>query len=117
MDHRSVKEAQFITDSKHPALDQVGGVCSPEFTMAKLLWLKKNEPHRFEKAIAFFELPDYLTWRCLQSSDFTLDLFKPSNCSTTCKWGYDGENKEWPKEFYDVIGLGSILDNIDRIGG
>jgi len=116
MDHRALVEASAITESKHSVLDQVGGVCSPEFSMAKLLWLKNNDSERFESASAFLELPDYLTWRCV-TKGVSLDTFKPSNCSLTCKWGYNGEQKQWPTEFYNTIGLQPLLDNKGRIGG
>lgn len=117
MDHRALQEAQSITDTKHAALDQVGGVCSPEFSLAKLLWFKKNHPARFEAAEAFMELPDYLTWRCLSSESFRLSDFRPSNCSLTCKWLFDGQSKTWPSEFYKLIGLGELLNNTKKIGG
>lgn len=65
MDHRSVKEAANISGSKDELLNQVGGICSPEFSLAKLSWLKENERNKFDNSVAFMELPDYLTWKCL----------------------------------------------------
>ncbi|KAI1297207.1 FGGY carbohydrate kinase domain-containing protein [Halotydeus destructor] len=114
MDHRAIEEAQLITDSQHPVLDQVGGVCSPEFSVAKLSWLKRNDRERFEKAVAFLELPDYMTWRCLNEEGILGD-FKSSNCSLTCKWGYDGQRKQWPMEFYKLIGIGGLIGDSSRI--
>lgn len=86
MDHRAVDEAQEISDSGSKVLTQVGGVCSPEFSLSKLVWLKAKDPERFASAKGFFELPDWLVYRC---TDFGPELSPRSLCSLVCKWGYD----------------------------
>lgn len=116
MDHRALDEAQTITETRDAVLEQVGGVCSPEFSLAKLVWLRNKQPQRFANAKAFLELPDYLTWRCLESDEFALLNFRPSNCSLTCKWGFDGEKSKWPQDFYERVGLRELMTNTDRIG-
>lgn len=122
MDHRSVREAGNISGTKDELLNQVGGVCSPEFSLAKLSWLKKNSKKRFDSSIAFMELPDYLTWKCLISSDNSDDenllLYRPSSCSVVCKWFYDTKNNEWSQRLMNKIGLDCLLkDGYIRIGG
>lgn len=90
MDHRAIAEAQTITTSKSNVLEQFGGICSPEFSLAKLLWLKNNEPDRLNSAVGLFELPDWLVHRCIGGDP---RLFRPSLCCMVCKWGYDAETK------------------------
>jgi FGGY-family pentulose kinase len=113
MDHRAVAEAQVITATGHPCLKQSGGVCSPEFSVAKILWLKQNEPQAFSKAGGFLELPDFLTWKCLQ---VPIKSFAPSNCSLVCKWFFDAENNCFPAGFFEQLGLGELFSTADRVG-
>lgn len=116
MDHRAVKEAQKITASEDEKLNQAGGVCSPEFSLAKLSWLKQNHPDQYSSAYAFLELPDFLTWKCLESKEYPLEKFGQSNCSVTCKWFYDAPNDSWPASFYEKIGLKDLTTDTKRVG-
>lgn len=89
MDHRAIEEAQQITASQSKALGQMGGTCSPEFSLAKLCWLKKNQPEIFDSALGFFELPDWLVHKCLSA---TSENCPRSLCSVVCKWGFDADS-------------------------
>ena len=54
-DTESVLEARELSS-------KLGQEMVPSFTCTKLLWLKKNEPHNFER-LAHVALPhDYLNW-------------------------------------------------------
>lgn len=86
MDHRAIETANEITASGSKVLNQFGGICSPEFSLAKLAWLQKNEPRRFAAATGLFELPDWLVYRCIGTDP---SLVPRSSCCVTCKWGYD----------------------------
>ncbi|MCC2690902.1 MAG: ribulokinase, partial [Rhizobiaceae bacterium] len=44
LDHRASAEADECTASRHPVLDYLGGVMSPEMVTPKLMWLKRNLP-------------------------------------------------------------------------
>lgn len=112
MDHRAVSQAETITASKDSCLKQCGGVCSPEFSVAKILWLKENQTDVYKKAKAFLELPDFLTWKCLQ---IPISSFSPSNCSMTCKWFYDPENNCWPDALFERVGMFDLF-NSERVG-
>lgn len=93
MDHRAINQAHDITSSRSKVLKQFGGTCSPEFTLSKLQWLKDKDPQRFESATGFFELPDWLVYKCLSSpSLLNQATCARSLCCVTCKWGYDVEN-------------------------
>lgn len=64
LDHRAIKQAQTINDTKHKVLSYVGGTVSPEMEMPKLLWLKENLPEEcWGKSSLFLELPEFLTYR------------------------------------------------------
>lgn len=113
LDHRALKEADMITETNLPQLNQSGGVCSPEFSVSKLVWLKRNAREVYERAVGFLELPDFLTWKCLGMKD--VSNFYPSNCSVTCKWFYDAENKRWDQNFAKNIELDDLfLSNNER---
>lgn len=110
MDHRATDQADRINTTKHRVLKYVGGKISPEMETPKLLWLKENMPETYNNAGHFFDLTDYLTWRC---SD---DLAR-SVCTVTCKWTYMAHESSWDKSYFDQIGLGDLAENsFARIG-
>lgn len=113
MDHRAVSQAETITATKDTSLNQCGGVCSPEFSVAKILWLKENQTDVYDNAKGFLELPDFLTWKCLQTP---ISSFSPSNCSLTCKWFYDAENQCWPNALFTKVGMQDLFASSDRVG-
>lgn len=90
LDHRAVKEAQVVSSSCSRALDQFGGVCSPEFSLSKLIWLKENQLQRLQSSDGLFELPDWLVYKCIGNNPA---LCPRSLCCVTCKWGYDVDIK------------------------
>lgn len=118
MDHRAIGDAEAInTLSGTPAgkvLDYVGGVISPEMEMPKLRWLKRELPQSWERAAAFFDLPDWLVFRATNTDTRSL-------CSTVCKWtylGHEGTSGEgWDREFLEAIGLGQLAErNFTSLG-
>lgn len=107
MDHRAHKEAQLINETKHSVLHSVGGKISLEMEIPKLLWIKKNLHDTWVNAGAFFDLPDFLTWRCTGSNSRSL-------CSVVCKWNYEANekgNKGWNSEFFSMVGIEDLLEN------
>lgn len=110
MDHRAIEQAERINATKHSVLNYVGGTISPEMETPKILWLKENRPHIYQKAHHFFDLADYLTWRA------TGDLAR-SVCTVTCKWTYLAHEKRWDADYFHQIGLSELADeNFARIG-
>lgn len=103
---------------KHEVLQQLGGICSPEFSLSKLLWLKRNQSDRFDNAIAFMELPDWLSWKCSQyTGKDSLKLFSRSVNCVTSKWGYDSERNRWRDDLFQQIGLNQFVTDKSKIGG
>ncbi|EEQ10033.1 Ribulokinase [Yersinia mollaretii ATCC 43969] len=104
MDHRAIIQAERINATKHPVLEFVGGVISPEMQTPKLLWLKQHMPTTWSNVGHLFDLPDFLTWRA--TKDETRSL-----CSTVCKWTYLGHEDRWDPSYFKLVGLGDLLDN------
>ncbi|MEO1249685.1 MAG: FGGY-family carbohydrate kinase [Pseudomonadota bacterium] len=109
MDHRAVGEAEEFTATGDAALEQVGGVMSPEMQLPKLLWLKRNTPEVWRRLGAAHDLSDWLTWRA------TGDDVR-SSCTTVCKWcldyraRIDGNSDGWPQRLLDRIEMTDLLD-------
>lgn len=115
MDHRAIEDAQTINAIGGEVLTYVGGVISPEMELPKLRWLKRNMPQSFERAAAFFDLPDWLVHRATGTQTRSL-------CSTVCKWTYLGQKglsgEGWDSDFLARIGLESLSrSGFAAIGG
>lgn len=110
MDHRATGEAEEITATGDAALDQVGGVMSPEMQLPKLLWLKRNAPDKWRRLGAARDLSDWLTWRATGAD-------VRSSCTTVCKWCLDFRRRSdddidgWPRTLLDAIGMVDLLDD------
>ena len=132
MDHRASNETDFINATKHSAFKFVGGKVSIEMQLPKLLWLKKNLPDTWRHSKAFFDLPDFLTWKatgCDSRYNFIKLVFKNiykiplyrSQCSVVCKWNYvvdkTGQVLGWPKDLFQQIGLEDLLESNSSLIG
>ncbi|XP_062543115.1 FGGY carbohydrate kinase domain-containing protein [Armigeres subalbatus] len=105
MDHRAQEEADFINSTKHDILNYVGGTVSLEMECPKLLWLKKNMfEQTWTKAGAFYDLPDFLTYKATGK-------LSRSICSAVCKWNYDAIKASWSTDFLSKIGLHDLTEN------
>ncbi|MEM6160713.1 FGGY-family carbohydrate kinase [Erwinia sp. P6884] len=104
MDHRAIGQAERINATRHPVLDYVGGVISPEMQTPKLLWLKQHMPNSWQNIGHLFDLPDFLTWRATQDATRSL-------CSLVCKWTYMGHENRWDESYFRLIGLEDLLEH------
>jgi D-ribulokinase len=110
MDRRAIDQARRINTSSQRVLRYVGGTISPEMETPKLLWLAENMPSTFASAWQFFDLTDFLTWRCTGS-------LARSACTVTCKWTYLAHERCWDEPYFRAVGLGSLADeHFARIG-
>lgn len=110
MDHRAIDQARRINAGAHAVLRYVGGTISPEMETPKLLWLAENMPSTFASAWQFFDLTDFLTWRCTGS-------LARSVCTVTCKWTYLAHEQRWDDSYFRSVGLGALADErFERIG-
>jgi FGGY-family pentulose kinase len=102
LDHRALREADFCTTTEHGVLEYSGHFMSPEMEMPKLMWLKKNLPHTWEKSGYFFDLADFMTWKATGS-------LARSRCTLTAKWNYLAHRKPgWQADFLELIGLSDL---------
>lgn len=104
MDHRAIVQAERINALKHPVLDYVGGVISPEMQTPKLLWLKQHMPASWQNVGHLFDLPDFLTWRA--TGDVTRSV-----CSLVCKWTWLAHQEGWDASYFKQIGLEDLLEH------
>ena len=110
MDHRAMDQTRRINQAGEKVLDYVGGTISPEMETPKLLWLAEHMPETFANAWQFFDLTDYLTWRCTGS-------LARSVCTVTCKWTYLAHEQRWDESYFRKVGLGVLADEgFERIG-
>ncbi|MBN9507923.1 MAG: FGGY-family carbohydrate kinase [Alphaproteobacteria bacterium] len=110
MDHRALAQAERINATGSDVLRYLGGRISLEMQTPKLLWLRENLPDTWRRAAAFFDLPDFLTWRATGADSRSL-------CSTVCKWTYLGHEGQWDPAYFRAIGLGDLADEgFARIG-
>ncbi len=118
MDHRAIEQTDRINAMGHGVLRYVGNRISPEMESPKLLWLKENLPQTWLRAVRFFDLPDFLTYRATGCEGRSL-------CSTVCKWTYLGHEPadsvesvgRWDATYWKAIGLDDLAaDGFKRIG-
>ncbi|MDF3608319.1 FGGY-family carbohydrate kinase [Paracoccus sp. DMF-8] len=110
MDHRAVEQAERINAQGHEVLRYVGGRISPEMQTPKLLWLRENRLEVYARAVHFFDLTDFLTWKATGALD-------RSSCTVTCKWTYLAHERRWDADYFRRIGLGDLADqDFVRIG-
>lgn len=104
LDHRAIKEADFLTASGHRVLDFAGKSMSPEMQMPKLMWLKKHLPQSWARSGYFFDLADFLTWKASGSA-------QRSNCTLTAKWNFLAQEKDgWQQDYLALAGLDDLLE-------
>jgi len=101
MDHRAVGDAVAINATGHPVLQFVGGQVSPEMQTPKLRWVKAHLPESWSRAVRWYDLADYLTWRATGREVRSL-------CTTVCKWTYLGHEQRWDPTFFETIGLADL---------
>jgi FGGY-family pentulose kinase/HAD superfamily hydrolase (TIGR01509 family) len=110
MDHRAARDADAMTATGHDILRYFGGAMSPEMQLPKLAWLGRRKPDVFQRTAHFLGLTDYLTFRASGSLARSL-------CSVACKFGYLSQEKRWPRDFLETVGLGALAaDGFARLG-
>jgi len=108
MDVRAAQEAAFIGACGKDALKFNGyGNVSAEWMPCKALWLKKHEPENYKKADLVCEYADWLTYKL--TGKWTANL---SNMAA--RWYYDVPTGGFPRDFYEAIGLGDVLDKFPK---
>ena len=107
MDHRAVAEAAAINATGDPALAYVGGEVSIEMELPKVLWLRRHCPDRYRATARFFDLADYLVWRCCGADTASV-------CTLTCKWNYLAHDGRFPEDMLRAVGLGDLPSRLPQ---
>lgn len=108
MDVRAASQARRIAETGHPALKYNGyGNVSAEWMPCKALWLKENEPEIYRQARYMGEFIDWLNWRL--TGEWTASIN-----NTSIRWYYDRASGGWPVDFYELIGLGDVLQKFPQ---
>jgi xylulokinase len=93
-DIRSRDEAFLVQENM-----KCGASCTgPSFSLPKILWMKRNRPHLFERTAVFLHAADYL--RGLLSGDF-----RNTDFSNAVKTGYDLHEHRWPGWIETNLGI------------
>ncbi|MCR4402668.1 MAG: FGGY-family carbohydrate kinase [Firmicutes bacterium] len=103
MDSRNPDQAATITATGHPRLRYVGGQESPEWMMAKALWVKENESETWRQAARVMEQTDWLILRL--TGEYTA-----SRCNATCKWHYSLPDGGFDESLLAASGLLELRD-------
>jgi FGGY-family pentulose kinase len=102
MDHRAEAEALAIDATRDRYLDYLGGSCSPEMYLPKILWLKRHRPETWARVTAVRDLSDELSRR-LSGVD------RPSLCGLACKFPYlPAEPDPWRRDLLARLDLAEL---------
>ena len=107
MDHRAGEETAAINSTRDPALVYVGGEVSIEMELPKVLWLRRHFPDRYAATRRFFDLADYLVWRCC-------GVDAASVCTLTCKWNYLAHEHRFPAAMLAAVGLDDVRPKLPQ---
>jgi FGGY-family pentulose kinase len=102
MDQRAHREAAEISKSGHPVLRYVSGRVSPEWMLPKALWLKRNEPEVYRRALRVVECTDWMMFQL--TGEWTLSLNH-----VAVKWNYARPDGGWPVALMNAVGLDDLL--------
>jgi sugar (pentulose or hexulose) kinase len=105
MDVRAAGEAEDVLATGDPALALNGagrGPVSAEWMIPKALWLKRHEPHHFDRAATICEFQDFFTLRLTGRRVASL-----SNLAV--RWHYRADAGGWPLDLLAALGLDELV--------
>ena len=107
MDHRAIDQAERINAERASGAalcrrHHLAGDGNAETALAC-----GTLPETFDAAWQFFDLTDFLTWRCTGS-------LARSICTVTCKWTYLAHEQRWDDGYFRGVGLGALADERSR---
>ncbi len=109
-DGRSVEEAAALNQSGEDVLERLGYRFNASFSLAKILWLHRNEPKIIKKTHCILHQADYI------AAKLTGGLCS-SDESNALKSGYDILERRWPS-YIEEAGINhKILPEVVPIGG
>ena len=106
MDVRANIEAEAVLETGDPRLTLNGngqGPVSAEWMIPKALWLKRNEPHIFDKAVTICEYQDYLTMRLTGERCASLN-------NVGLRWHYANRDGGWANGIIEKLGIPELKE-------
>jgi xylulokinase len=103
-DQRSQKQVDFVnaTLGKELVLKSTANPVLTGFTLPKLLWVRDNEPQKFDAVRKFLLPKDYLRFKL--TGEFATDVSDASGTSM-----FDVVNRKWSNAVMDGLGLDSSI--------
>jgi len=108
-DARSGEEAQGLNDLAADFCEKLGYRFAASFALAKIDWVRRNEPEIFGKTVRFLHQGDYIEGRLC--GEFGL-----SDYSNALKTGYDLVEDEWPGWIDNLPGVCERLPQVAAPG-
>lgn len=115
-DGRTQAETDYLNDEigKDKLSEYTANIAFAGFTAPKLLWMKKNEPEKFEKISKIMLPKDYLAYRF--TGNHCTDASDASGMLT-----FDVKNRCWSKEMIEILGLSEnqfaqIYESYESVG-
>ena len=115
-DSRGSKQEAFIKEQIDPfKLYRITGHRPTAFySLAKLLWVKDNEPETYQKVYKMLNAKDYIVYRL--TGEFVTDYSDAGGTNL-----FDLENKRWSQDIIDAVGISSeilphLCTSLDSIG-
>jgi len=104
-DSRSATEAEMLNDLAADFCARLGYRFSASYALAKILWVKQNEPERFRRTTLFQHQADFIAARLVGGPVAT-------DYSNALKTGYDLEAREWPQWIGALEGVAQRLPSV-----
>ncbi len=115
-DGRTTDEVAYLNETvgRDKISAYTGNIAFAGFTAPKILWMKKNEPEKFDKIRKIMLPKDYLIYRL--SGSFVTDYSDASGMLTL-----DVEHKKWSKEMLELCSidegqLAELHDSFEKVG-
>lgn len=117
LDARAPEQATRIMNKflgRHVFAVIAGAELSGKDGLAKLLWLKENEPDVYREMTCFLDVNGYLTYRATGKQVF--------EWSCASAFGFDLGKKDWLRTIISYVGLDmkkfpALVRSTDRVGG
>jgi len=104
-DPRATLEADELNRAAGDFCRKLGYQFNASYALAKIAWLKRNEPETFGRTAQFGHQADYAVGRLTGNA-------KVSDYSNALKTGYDLVEQCWPAWIDEVLGLGGRLPQV-----
>jgi D-ribulokinase len=104
-DPRSAAEAEQLNGLAVEFCDSLGYRFNASFALAKIAWLRRQEPALFDRAARFVHQTDYIVEKLTGEPAVT-------DYSNALKTGYDLHNEAWPDWIDDHLGIAPRLPHV-----